>query len=77
MLSGIGLLASAGLIIVGHLGTRRYSSVLVDVLGAGEVCLGVINFILIVIGIVTSSCCRMTSDGVRRQRQYLRDATYP
>ena len=72
-ISTLGLLASIGLIIIGHLGARRHSGLLVDVLGGGQVCLGVINVILIVIGMVASACCRMTPEELQQRRElYLR-----
>ncbi|XP_037080722.1 uncharacterized protein LOC119101574 [Pollicipes pollicipes] len=77
VLSSLSLLASAGLIIIGHLGTRRHSGLLVDILGGGEVCLGVINVILLVIGMVASSCCRIAPSDLRRQRALLSGTGYP
>ena len=78
-ISCLGLLASVGLIVIGHLGSRRHSGLLVDILGGGQVCLGVINVLLIVIGMVTSACCRMSPEEHRQRRQmYLRGtAVYP
>ncbi|KAF0290422.1 hypothetical protein FJT64_011348 [Amphibalanus amphitrite] len=74
-ISTLGLLASIGLIIIGHLGARRHSGLLVDVLGGGQVCLGVINVILLVIGMVASACCRMTPRELeQRRRLYLNGA---